>query len=112
MTYKIRQVQLSDAEQILKVYTPFITDTCISFEYTVPTLEEFTKRVERIRLGKRPGKLVANEFIYHYKEEHLNPTYEYLYTAKNLNDLTNKLEDFLVKNNIQEYTVNFTDEIK
>ena len=34
MTYKIRQVQLSDAEQILKVYTPFITDTCISFEYT------------------------------------------------------------------------------
>ena len=31
MGYKIRTVQLSDAEAILKVYAPFITDPCISF---------------------------------------------------------------------------------
>lgn len=55
---------------------------------------------------------IPNEFIYRYKEEPLNLTYDYLCTAKNLNDLTNKLEDFLVKNNIQEYAVNFTDKIK
>ena len=55
---------------------------------------------------------IPNEFIYHYKEEPLNTTYEYLCADINLNDLTNKLEDFLVKNNIQEYAVNFTDKIK
>lgn len=48
MNYKIRQVQLSDAEQILKVYAPFITDTCISFEYVVPSVEEFAQRIAGI----------------------------------------------------------------
>ena len=48
MNYKIRQVQLSDAEQILKVYAPFITDTCISFEYVVPSVEEFPQRIAGI----------------------------------------------------------------
>jgi phosphinothricin acetyltransferase len=48
MTYKIRTVQLSDAEAILKVYAPFITDTCISFEYVVPSVEEFTQRIASI----------------------------------------------------------------
>ena len=48
MDYKIRQVQLSDAEQILKVYAPFITDTCISFEYVVPSVEEFAQRIAGI----------------------------------------------------------------
>ena len=48
MNYKIRQVQLSDAEAILKVYVPFITDTCISFEYVVPSVEEFAQRIAGI----------------------------------------------------------------
>ena len=66
MSYKIRQVQLSDAEQILKVYTPFITDTCISFEYTVPTLEEFIKRIEAIsaELNKVINyNILGNDFV-------------------------------------------------
>ena len=45
MSYKIRTVQLNDAEAILKVYAPFITDTCISFEYVVPSVEEFAQRI-------------------------------------------------------------------
>ena len=74
MTYKIRQVQLSDAEQILKVYTPFITDTCISFEYTVPTLEEFTKRIEAISaeypylVVEGDGEIVGYAYAHRYLE--------------------------------------------
>ena len=74
MSYKIRQVQLSDAEQILKVYTPFITDTCISFEYTVPPLDEFTKRIETISSAypylvlEEAGEIVGYAYAHRYLE--------------------------------------------
>lgn len=59
---------------------------------------------------------IPNEFIYHYKEEPLDPTYEYLCTATDLEDLANKIKKLdlgdLAKNCIQEYVVNFTDKIK
>lgn len=45
---KIRYATLQDAAAILKIYEPFITSTSVTFEYTVPSLEEFTKRVEGI----------------------------------------------------------------
>ena len=42
----IREVTLTDAEAILNIYTPFITDTSITFETEVPSLIEFTERIE------------------------------------------------------------------
>jgi len=42
----IRNATLADAKTILEIYEPFITDTCISFETEVPTIAEFTKRME------------------------------------------------------------------
>ncbi len=74
MTYQIRQVQLSDAGQILKVYAPFVTDTCISFEYTVPSLEEFTKRIETISAEypylvlEEAGEIVGYAYAHRYLE--------------------------------------------
>lgn len=74
MSYKIRQVQLNDAEQILKVYTPFITDTCISFEYTVPSLEEFTQRIANISAEypyivlEDEGEIVGYAYAHRYLE--------------------------------------------
>lgn len=44
---RIRQALLTDAEQILNVYAPYVERTAISFEYPVPTLEEFRGRIER-----------------------------------------------------------------
>jgi len=44
----IRPARLSDLEAILAIYAPYITDTAISFEYSVPTLEEFTQRFAAI----------------------------------------------------------------
>ena len=40
----IRQATVQDLPRILEIYRPYVENTAISFEYTVPTLEEFTKR--------------------------------------------------------------------
>ena len=37
---KIRPATEADAAEILNIYAPYITDTAITFEYDVPTLEE------------------------------------------------------------------------
>ncbi len=46
-TVTIRNASLSDAEAILTIYAYYVTDTAISFEYTVPSLAEFRRRMER-----------------------------------------------------------------
>ena len=45
----IRFATAADAERILEIYAPYITDTVISFEYDVPTPAKFSARVEEIR---------------------------------------------------------------
>lgn len=74
MNYKIRRVRLKDAENILQVYTPFVRETCISFEYTVPTLEEFTKRIEAISseypylVLEQEGEILGYAYAHRYLE--------------------------------------------
>ena len=41
----IRFATPADAEQILDIYTYYITDTAITFEYDVPAIEEFRQRI-------------------------------------------------------------------
>lgn len=40
----IRMAAPKDLPEILAIYTPYVTDTPFSFEYTVPSLECFTER--------------------------------------------------------------------
>lgn len=44
----IRLATIEDGAEILGIYKPFITDTTITFEYEVPSLEEFKDRMENI----------------------------------------------------------------
>ena len=44
----IRLATETDIPQILDIYAPYVLNTAISFEYTVPTLEEFTQRFQSI----------------------------------------------------------------
>lgn len=44
----IRLAGISDLEAMLSIYGPYVTDTAVSFEYSVPTLEEFTHRFTTI----------------------------------------------------------------
>lgn len=42
----IRDADIKDAERILEIYAYYIKNTAITFEYEVPTLDEFRKRIE------------------------------------------------------------------
>ncbi|MEE0546865.1 MAG: N-acetyltransferase family protein [Peptococcaceae bacterium] len=43
----IRVATPDDAEALLALYAPYVTDTAISFEYEVPSVEEFRARIVR-----------------------------------------------------------------
>lgn len=43
---KIRIATPEDAENILAVYAPYVENTAITFEYTVPEISEFRQRIE------------------------------------------------------------------
>lgn len=49
MNKKIRLATEVDSSQILEIYKPFIMDTVITFEYDVPSLMDFTKRINNIQ---------------------------------------------------------------
>ncbi len=42
----IRIARPEDAPKLLEIYAPYVEHTAISFEYTVPTAEEFRARIE------------------------------------------------------------------
>ena len=68
----IEKVTIDDAEELLAIYAPYVRDTAISFEYVVPSVEEFTDRISQISAkypyikavedGKIIGYAYANTF--------------------------------------------------
>lgn len=42
---KIRLANEGDGEALRNIYSPYVTDTTISFEYDVPTIEAFKERI-------------------------------------------------------------------
>ena len=70
---KIRLANVEDNLSILKIYSQYI-DTPITFEYKLPTEDEFKKRIENItkkypylvcedEIGKIIGYAYANKFM-------------------------------------------------
>lgn len=53
----IRMAAPDDAAQLLEIYGPYVEDTAITFEYDIPSIEEFKHRIQRIQ--KRYPYLVA-----------------------------------------------------
>ena len=41
----IRTVSPNDAAALLAIYAPYVLETAITFEYEVPSTEEFTRRI-------------------------------------------------------------------
>ena len=56
---EIRLAKPSDARSLLDIYAPYVENTAITFEYEVPTIEDFAIRIEKT-LEKYPY-LVAEE---------------------------------------------------
>ena len=44
----IRSIREGDAASILDIYSPYITDTCVTFETQIPSLSDFAARIEKI----------------------------------------------------------------
>lgn len=44
---QIRAASPEDAQELLKIYKPYVEKTAITFEYDVPQLQEFKARIER-----------------------------------------------------------------
>ena len=56
----IRTAKLEDAEQLVEIYAPYVTDTAITFEYEVPTVDEFRNRITNT-LKKYPYLVAEDE---------------------------------------------------
>ena len=70
---KIRDVVPEDAERIQEIYSPYVADTVISFEITVPDKSEMKKRIEN---------LLANAFPYIVAENERGTVIGYAYADK------------------------------
>ena len=42
----IRIAKIEDADKLLKIYSYYVTNTAISFEWNVPSLQDFSERIE------------------------------------------------------------------
>ena len=47
----IRVATQADVPEILNIYAPYIETTTVTFEYTVPSLEEFSERFRQVTEG-------------------------------------------------------------
>ena len=63
-----------DVADILAIYAPFVRETAVTFEYGVPSLEEFTLRVEGLSVEypylvcEMDGKIAAYAYASRYME--------------------------------------------
>ena len=70
----IKTVSESDAEELLKIYAPYVETTAITFEYNVPSLPEFKNRIMNT-LKKYPylkavrnGEIIGYAYLGAFKE--------------------------------------------
>nr|WP_242872090.1 GNAT family N-acetyltransferase [Clostridium ragsdalei] len=70
----IRMATKADAKEILAIYAPYVRNTAISFEYDVPSVEEFTERINNI-LKKYPyivaidnNQIIGYAYVSSFKE--------------------------------------------
>ncbi len=47
MNVEIRYAAVNDAEEILAIYSPYVSNTAVTFEYDPPSLAEFKDRIEK-----------------------------------------------------------------
>ena len=70
----IKTVSAEDTQRLLEIYKPYVEETAITFEYQVPSLEEFQERVRRIQkrypylAAWKDGKIVGYAYASPFKE--------------------------------------------
>ena len=90
---KIRTATPEDAEALAAIYAPYVENTSIAFEYTVPSVKEFAERI-RHTLARYPY-LVAE------KSGTLSQSFTYVGTTQWLDE----------QRGLARVEVNFTDDL-
>lgn len=73
-TVRIRIAAVEDGEELLELYRPYVENTAITFEYEVPSLEEFRGRMVRTMekypylVAERQGKTAGYAYAGPFKE--------------------------------------------
>lgn len=47
---RVRSANMDDAEALLSIYAPYVKKTAITFEYDVPSIDEFQRRMKQIMI--------------------------------------------------------------
>jgi phosphinothricin acetyltransferase len=90
MGLTIRSATPADARDLLKIYAPYVTETAITYEYDVPSVEEFAERI-RTTLEKYPylvaeldGRAVGYTYagIFHEREAYRMSAETSIYVAQ------------------------------
>lgn len=112
--FEIRFATVSDAEKILDIYAPYVTGTAITFEYSVPSLEDFRARIKNISAeypylvavkdGEIVGYAYASKFYGREAYRHVAETSIYIKASENGKGIGKALyaalESILVKQNV------------
>ncbi|MFR2320066.1 MAG: N-acetyltransferase family protein [Enterocloster sp.] len=71
---KIQVASVDDAEELLAIYAPYVEKTAITFEYEIPSIEEFKGRIAHV-LERFPylkaveaGKILGYAYVSPFKE--------------------------------------------
>lgn len=70
----IRKATANDAQALLDIYAPYVEQTAITFEYDVPTLEDFRNRIITISkgypyiVGEEDGSIVGYAYAHQFSE--------------------------------------------
>lgn len=59
---KIRSARIEDAKALRAIYAPYVKSTAITFEYDVPSVEEFAERI-RMTLEKFPYLVIERDVL-------------------------------------------------
>lgn len=123
---KIRVANMEDAEAIRKIYAPYVSDTAVSFEYEVPSVNEFKQRMQKTleeypylvatlddedNAANHPEIIVGYAYAsaFHVREAYKHTAELSIYVDQDYRkkgigrELYNKLQELLVRQNV--YTV-------
>lgn len=71
---EIRKAEIGDAGRLLEIYSYYIEETAVSFEYLVPSIEEFKERIEKISsfypylVAVKNSKIIGYAYAARFKE--------------------------------------------
>jgi len=74
MEIRIRNVRLEDVEALIEIYRPYVENTSVTFEYVVPSFEEFAERIQKITkrypylVAEVEGKIVGYAYASTFKD--------------------------------------------